>query len=82
MDFIIKLSKSKESGTEELYDSIYIVTDRLTKYGYFILCRENMSAEELAYLFNRHVISQYGVFKKIISDKNKLFRRFWISLIN
>jgi hypothetical protein len=52
MDFIIKLPKSKEPGTEELYDFIYDVTDRLIKYGYFILYRKNMSAEELAYLFN------------------------------
>jgi hypothetical protein len=56
MDFIIKLLKSKKSETEKLYDFIYIVTDRLTKYGYFILCRENMSAEKLVYLFNRHVV--------------------------
>ena len=41
-----------------------------------------MSAEDLAYLFNRYVISQYEIFKKIISDKDKLFRRFWISLMS
>jgi hypothetical protein len=52
MNFIIKLPKSKEPGIEELYDSIYIVTDKLTKYGYFIPCRKDMLAEELAYLFN------------------------------
>jgi len=52
MDFIVKLLKFKEPGTEKLYDFIYIVIDRLTKYGYFILYRENMLAEELAYLFN------------------------------
>jgi hypothetical protein len=52
MDFIVKLSKSKELEIEKLYDFIYVVTNRLTKYEYFILCRENMSVEELAYLFN------------------------------
>jgi hypothetical protein len=57
MNFIIKLSVSKESGIEQFYDSIFIATDRLTKYGYFIPCRENMLAEDLAYLFNRHVVS-------------------------
>jgi hypothetical protein len=76
MNFIIKLPKSKEPGIEKLYDFIYVVTDRLTKYKYFIPCRENMSAEELAYLFNRHVISQYKIPKRIISDRDKLFRRF------
>jgi hypothetical protein len=57
MNFIIKLSVSKESGIEQFYDSIFIATDRLTKYGYFIPCREDMLAEDLAYLFNRHVVS-------------------------
>jgi hypothetical protein len=47
---------SKELGTDQLYDSIFVAIDRLTKYGYFIPCRENMSAKDLAYLFNRHVI--------------------------
>jgi hypothetical protein len=56
MNFIVKLPKSKEPGTEKLYDFIYVVTDRLMKYGYFISYRKDMSAEELAYLFNRHVV--------------------------
>jgi hypothetical protein len=53
MDFIIKLSVSKELRTNQPYDSIFVATDRLTKYGYFIPWREDMSAEDLAYLFNR-----------------------------
>jgi hypothetical protein len=76
MDFIVKLPIFKKPGINQPYDSIFIATDRLTKYGYFILYRENMSAEDLAYLFNKYVISQYKILKKIISDKNKLFRRF------
>jgi uncharacterized membrane protein YheB (UPF0754 family) len=67
---------SKESETNQPYDSIFIATDRLTKYGYFIPYRKDMSAKDLAYLFNRHVISQYEISKKIISDKDKLFRKF------
>jgi hypothetical protein len=57
MDFIVKLLKSKEPGTEKSYDFIFVVINRLTKYGYFIPCRKDMSAEDLAYLFNRHIIS-------------------------
>jgi hypothetical protein len=56
MNFIVKLLVSKEPGINQPYDSIFVAIDRLTKYGYFILCREDMSAEDLAYLFNRHVI--------------------------
>jgi hypothetical protein len=73
---------SKEPGTDQPYDSIFIAINRLTKYGYFIPCRKNMSAKNLAYLFNRYMILQYGILKRIILDRDKLFRRFWISLIN
>jgi hypothetical protein len=73
---------SKESGINQPYNSIFIATNRLTKYGYFISCQEDISAENLAYLFNKHIISQYKVLKKIISDRDKLFRRFWMSLMN
>jgi uncharacterized membrane protein YheB (UPF0754 family) len=76
MDFIVKLSMSKESGTNQPYDFIFVATNRLTKYEYFIPCREDMSAKNLAYLFNKHIISQHRILKRIISDRNKLFRKF------
>ena len=56
MDFIIKLPMSREPGTDQSYDSIFIATDKLTKYGYFIPCRKDMLIKDLAYLFNRHVV--------------------------
>jgi hypothetical protein len=57
MDFIIKLLKLKEPGITEEYDFVFVVTDKLTKYGYFISCREDMLVKELTYLFNRYMIS-------------------------
>jgi hypothetical protein len=56
MNFIVKLLIFKKPGTDQFYDFIFIVIDRLTKYGYFISYRENMLAKDLAYLFNRYVI--------------------------
>jgi hypothetical protein len=76
MNFIVKLPVSNEPGTDQPYDFIFVAINRLTKYEYFIPCREDISAKDLAYLFNKHVISQYKVSKRIISDRNKLFRRF------
>jgi hypothetical protein len=52
MDFIVKLLIFKELGTDQPYDFIFVVTDRLTKYGYFISYRKNISVKDLAYLFN------------------------------
>ena len=83
LDFIVKFPESKESMTKTSFNSILIVTDRLTKYDYFIPYRENFSAEDLAYLFNKHIIGNHGILKRIISDRDKLFTsRFWKSLIN
>jgi hypothetical protein len=56
MNFIIKLPVSKEPGINQFDDSIFVATDRLTKYGYFISYRENMLAENLAYLFNKYIV--------------------------
>jgi hypothetical protein len=56
-----------------VFNSILVIIDRLTKYGYFILYKESLSAEELVYAFNKYIIGNYGISKKIISDRDKLF---------
>jgi hypothetical protein len=65
------------------YDSILVVIDRLTKYAYFILYKEGLTAEELVYTFNRNIIVNYGIPEEIINNRDKLFiLNFWKSLIN
>ena len=39
------------------YDSVLVVIDRLTKYCYFLLYMEFLTAEDLAYVFLRVVAS-------------------------
>jgi hypothetical protein len=58
---------------EVVFDSILVIIDRLTKYGYFILYKESLSAEELAYAFNKYIIGNHEILKKIINDRDKLF---------
>src|SRR5450755_2090996 len=83
LDFITKFPESKELMTKISFDSILVVTDKLTKYGYFIPYKESSSAEDLAYVFNKHIIGNHGIPKKIISDRDKLFTsRFWKSLMD
>jgi transposase InsO family protein len=75
IDFIVKLPIS--SG----FDSITVITDRLTKYIHLIPSKETMDAPELAHLFLTHIIANHGVPKYIISDRDKLFTsKFWKSL--
>ena len=79
---ITKLPPSKEPMMEAVYDSIWVVTDRLTKYAYFILYKEMSTSEDLAYTYIRVVISQYGSPKSVITNRGTTFiSKFWLSLI-
>jgi len=73
LDFIVKLPLLKDPLTGVEYDSILVITDRLTKYGYFIPYLEASDAEALAYTFLRVIIANYGLLKEIILDRDKLF---------
>jgi hypothetical protein len=73
LDFIVKLPSSAKLITEVVFDSILVITDRLTKYRYFILYKESLLAEKLAYTFNKYIIGNHEISKKIINNRNKLF---------
>jgi Integrase zinc binding domain len=73
LDFIVKLPPSVKPIIGVVFDSILVVTDRLTKYGYFIPYKESSLVEELAYTFNKHIIENHGILKEIINDRDKLF---------
>jgi transposase InsO family protein len=68
--------------TKATFDSIWVVTDRLTKYGYFVPYNKSSDATDLAYAFMKIVVSQHGLPDEIISDRDKLFTsKFWKSLM-
>jgi hypothetical protein len=69
MDFIIKLPKLLEPMTKNEYDSIIVTIDRLTKQAYFILVNETITAEELAYVYYRHIWSEHGTPEEMITDR-------------
>jgi hypothetical protein len=60
LDFITKLPLLKELITSIMYDFIIIVTDRLTKYAYFISYLKSFLAEDLAYIFHKYIMTNYG----------------------
>lgn len=81
-DHIVKLPESKKPGTEESYNSIFVITDRLTKYGYFIPYNEASDATTLAYHFLDRIVSQHGLPDEIISDRGTTFTsKFWQALM-
>ena len=82
LDFIVKLPPSTEPATGTIYDSILVIIDRLTKYGHFIPYKEATTAEELSYLFLKHITSMHGLPDEIISDRGSTFTsKFWQSLM-
>ena len=68
INFITKLPVSQG------YDSILTVTDHdCTKAAIFILCREEINAEETAALYLKQVVTNFGLPSKIISDWDPRF---------
>jgi hypothetical protein len=60
LNFVTKLSLSRKLMTGIIYNSIMVVTDRLTKYAYFIPYLKSFSAEDLAYIFYKYVMANHG----------------------
>ena len=45
----------------------------LTKYTYLELYKEVFTIEDLAYIFNKIVITRYKILDKIVLNRDKLF---------
>ena len=52
------------------YDLIMIIMNKFTKKAYFVSFHEEMRAEKVAYLFEKHLMINHEVSAEIISDKN------------
>ena len=83
MNFIIKLSKSKNSTNEKTYDAILVMIDRLIKYCHIISFKKTYNIEQLKYVVFNRLIQYQEISKKIINDKNKLFIfNYWKTLLS
>ena len=83
MDFITKLPKSKHPVTRQLYDSIFVIVDKLTKYAEFIPFREDYTTQDLAFILLDRLIRYHGIPKSITSDRDKLFKsKYWGTLLS
>ena len=73
MDFVVALLLSKDLITGLEYDSIYIVTDRFTKYAYIVPVLGTIDTNIIAQLFLRTIFVNHGILDEVILDKDKLF---------
>lgn len=72
MDFIPELPNS------EGFDNILVIIDKLTKYALFIPTTVNVTKEETAALFFKHVICKFGIPRQVITDRDTRWKgEFW-----
>ena len=45
MDFVVKLLKSKDPATQDAFDSIIVIVDKLTKYTIIVPFKESYKAD-------------------------------------
>ena len=79
MDFITDLPQVGP------YDSIHVTVDRSTKGVIYTLCSKNIDVEGTADLYIKNMWKQYGIPRKIISDRGPQFaarftRELWKKL--
>jgi len=81
MNFITKLSISKDPAWGVKFDSILTIVDRLTKYTMFISFKETATAPVLTYTILQELINNHGLPKEFITNRDKLFTsKFWETL--
>ena len=52
---------------------IFIIIDKFTKWGYFIIYIKKVLAENIVQIYIKEVFAKYKVLNKIISDKDIRF---------
>ena len=73
MDFIVKLLISKDPVTQEEYDIILVLVDRLTKLLHLILFSKKYTVEQLGFIILDRLIRYHGILEVLINDRDKLF---------
>ena len=73
MNFIIKLSKSKNLITHVKYDTILVIVDRFIKYSHLISFKKQYTIKQLSFVVLDRLIRYHEISRKVTSDKDKLF---------
>jgi len=60
-------------ATRDRYNSILIIVNKLIKYLYIIACKEKFIVEQLKYIILNQLIQYYDIFKRLTSNRDKLF---------
>ena len=55
------------------HNIILVIVDKLIKWGYFVAYIEEISAEDIAYIYTKEIFTKYRALEKIISDRDPRF---------
>ena len=69
----MKLLKLKDPITGQEHDTIFVIIDKFTKWGYFIIYTEEILAKDIVQIYIKEVFVRYRVLIKIILDKDIRF---------
>ena len=69
----MKLLKLKDPITRQEYDSIFIIVDKFTKWGYFIAYIKEILVKDVVQVYIKEVFARYRVLDKIILDRDTRF---------
>ena len=72
-DFITELPHSLDPTTKVIYDSIFVITDKLTKKAHFVPFRNTWGAEQVATTIVDNIFRYFGMPAAITSDRDKRF---------
>ena len=65
--------KLKNPITGQDYNAILVIVDKLIKWGYFIVCTEEILVEDVARIYIKEVFIRYGALIKIILNGDLRF---------
>ena len=69
----MKLLKLKNPIIEQEYNSIFIIIDKFTKWGYFIAYTKKILVEDIVQVYMKEVFLKYKALNKIILNKDTRF---------
>ena len=69
----MKLLKLKDPITRQKYNSIFVIVNKFTKWGYFITYTKEILAEDMVQTYIKKVFLKYRTLTKIILNRDTRF---------
>ena len=69
----MKLLKLKDPIIRQKYNTIFIIVDKFTKWGYFIAYIKEILVKDIAQVYIKEVFLRYRALNKIILDRDTRF---------